>query len=88
MFCFILLFPYIDSNFLYFSRMEKRIEIFKKVMELDQEKINSNQSYYDEYQSILLELEQQRERNINSVINKASNQLNTFIVSGKEQGNG
>lgn len=42
MFCFILLFPYIDSNFLYFSRMEKRIEIFEKVMELDQEKINSN----------------------------------------------
>lgn len=38
MFCFILLFPYIDSNFLYFSRMEKRIEIFEKVMELDQEK--------------------------------------------------
>lgn len=68
--------------------MEKRIEIFEKVMELDQEKINSNQSYYDEYQSILLELEQQRERNINSVINKASHQLNTFIVSGKEQGNG
>lgn len=67
--------------------MEKRIEIFEKIMELDQEKINSNPLYYDEYQSILSELEQQRERNINSVINKASNQLNIFIVSGKEQGN-
>lgn len=87
MFCCILLLPYIDSNFLYFSRMEKRIEIFEKIMELDQEKINSNPLYYDEYQSILSELEQQRERNINSVINKASNQLNIFIVSGKEQGN-
>lgn len=87
LFCCILLFPYIDSNFLYFSRMEKRIEIFEKVMELDQEKINSNPAYYNEYQSILSELEQQRERNINSVINKASHQMNAFIVSGKEQGN-
>lgn len=39
-FCFVLLFPYIDSNFLYFSRMEKRISILERVMELDQEKIN------------------------------------------------
>ncbi len=87
LFCCILLFPYIDSNFLYFSRMEKRIEIFEKVMELDQEKINGNQAYYNEYQSILQEIEQQRERNINSVINKASKHLNTFIDTGKEQGN-
>lgn len=87
LFCCILLFPYIDSNFLYFSRMEKRIKIFEKVMELDQEKIKRNQAYYNEYQSILQEIEQQRERNINSVINKASKHLNTFIDTGKEQGN-
>ena len=29
-FCFVLLFPYIDSNFFYFSRMEKRIDILDR----------------------------------------------------------
>jgi len=86
-FCFVLLFPYIDSNFLYFSRMEKRISILERVMELDQEKINSNQAYQNEYQSILKELEQQSERTINSVMNRVSNYINNLMETGKEQGN-
>lgn len=61
-FCIVLLFPYIDSNFFYFSRMEKRISILERVMELDEAKINSNQVYRNEYQSILQEIEQQSER--------------------------
>lgn len=86
-FCFVLLFPYIDSNFLYFSRMEKRISILERVMELDQEKINSNQAYQNEYQSILKEMEQQSERTINSVMNRVSNYINSLMETGKEQGN-
>ena len=86
-FCFVLLFPYIDSNFLYFSRMEKRISILERVMELDQEKINSNQAYQNEYQSILKEMEQQSERTINSVMNRVSNYINNLMETGKEQGN-
>lgn len=83
-FCFVLLFPYIDSNFLYFSRMEKRISILERVMELDQEKINSNPAYQNEYQSILKEMEQQSERTINSVMNRMSNYINNCkcLVSG------
>lgn len=53
-FCFGRLLPYIDSNFLYFSRIEKRISVLENVMDLDQEKINSNQAYQNEYQSILV----------------------------------
>ena len=34
-FCMVLLFPYIDSNFFYFSRMEKRINILERAMNLD-----------------------------------------------------
>lgn len=86
-FCFVLLFPYIDSNFLYFSRMEKRIGILERVMELDQEKISSNPAYQNEYQSILKEMEQQSERTINSVMNRVSNYINIMIENGKEQGN-
>lgn len=86
-FCFVLLFPYIDSNFLYFSRMEKRISILERVMELEQEKINSNPAYQNEYQSILKEMEQQSERTINSVMNRVSNYINNLMETGKEQGN-
>lgn len=86
-FCFVLLFPYIDSNFFYFSRIEKRIDILEKVMALDETKINSNQAYMNEYQDILQEIEQQSDRSINSVVNKASNYINHSIAVGKEQGN-
>lgn len=86
-FCFVLLFPYIDSNFFYFSRMEKRINILEKVMALDETRINSNQAYMDEYQNILQEIEQQRDRSINSVMNKTSNYINYIVAIGKGQGN-
>lgn len=86
-FCFVLLFPYIDSNFFYFSRMEKRIDILEKVMALDETKINSNQAFINEYQNILQEIEQQSDRSINSVVDKASNYINHAIATGKEEGN-
>lgn len=85
--CFVLLFPYIDSNFLYFSRMEKRINILERVMELDQEKINSNQFYQNEYQSILQEMNQQSERTIYSVMNSMTKYINGLIATGQEDGN-
>lgn len=86
-FCFVLLFPYIDSNFFYFSRIEKRIDILEKVMALDETKINGNQAFMNEYQNILQEIEQQSDRSINSVVDKASNYINRTIATGKEQGN-
>lgn len=77
----------IDSNFFYFSRMEKRIDILEKVMALDEAKINSNQAYIDEYQSILQEIERQRNRSIDSIMNETSNYINGIVETGKEQGN-
>ncbi len=82
-FCIVLLFPYIDSNFFYYSRMEKRIDILDKVMELDETKIYTNQAYSNEYQSILKEMEQQDKRSINSITNKVFNYMS---VVGKEKG--
>lgn len=85
-FCFILLFPYIDSNFFYFSRIEKRIGVLEKVMELDEAKINSNEVYKNEYQSILQEIEQQSDRSVNSVMNRVTVFRNSIISS--DNGNG
>ena len=81
---FILVFPYIDSNFFYYSRMEKRIQ---KLMDLDEEKINHNPAYKDEYDSILQEVAQQRERSVNSVMNRAIEYVNGIVASGTAQGN-
>lgn len=87
LFIVVLLIPYIDSNFFYFSRMEKRINVLDKVMALDQDKINSNQAYIDEYQRILQEMEQQSERSINSLMNKFIIQMNYITSMGNGEGN-
>lgn len=86
-FFIVLLFPYIDSNFFYYSRMEKRINTLRDVMELNHELINSNQAYVNEYQSILQEMEQQRERSINSLMNRADYYFDNLVVIGTGQGN-
>lgn len=72
----ILLFPYIDSNFFYFSRIEKRIDVLEKVMSLDQETINENEILSGEYQSILLEIKQQNEHSIKSVTDTITEGVN------------
>lgn len=87
LFIVVLIIPYIDSNFFYFSRMEKRINVLEKVMALDEEKINSNQAYIDEYQRILQEMEQQGERSINSLMNKFIIQINYITSMGNGEGN-
>ena len=67
--------------------MEKRINVLEKVMALDEEKINSNQAYIDEYQRILQEMEQQGERSINSLMNKFIIQMNYITSMGNGEGN-
>ena len=56
-------------------------------MALDQDTINSNQAYVDEYQRILLEMEQQSERSINSLMNKFINQVKYLTSMGNREGN-
>lgn len=87
LFIVVLLIPYIDSNFFYFTRIEKRINVLDKIMALDQDTINSNQAYVDEYQRILLEMEQQSERSINSLMNKFINQVKYLTSMGNREGN-
>lgn len=69
-FVFVLLIPYIDANFFYYNRMEKRIAILDQVMKLDPNIIKNNDVFNWKYQSILNAISQNEERSINSVMNK------------------
>lgn len=56
----LLLVPYIDSNFFYYSRMEKRIDILKSLTEFDSDIVNGREEFKQEYESLLLEMGEQR----------------------------
>lgn len=83
----ILIFPYIDSNTFYYTRMEKRINILQHLTQLDESKINSNSVYREEYDSILQEIEIQRNRSVNSLITGLTGGVAASLEAGKNQGN-
>lgn len=83
----ILIFPYIDSNTFYYSRMEKRISILEHLTQLDENKINSNPVYREEYENILQEIAIQRDRSVNSLVTGLIDGVNSSLASGKNQGN-
>ena len=83
----ILIFPYIDSNTFYYTRMEKRISILEHLTQLDETAINSNPVYRQEYESILQEIQLQRERSVNSIATQLFDTVNTSWTTGKNQGN-
>ena len=65
----LLLFPYIDANFFYYNRVDSRVEILNKISQLDGDKINSNEILKSEYDSILQEIEKQKNGSLGSVFN-------------------
>lgn len=69
-FILIIIFPFIDSNFLYFHRAEKRIAILQKIIDLDMTKIEEDVILNAEYNSILRDISQQESRYLNTVSNK------------------
>lgn len=84
-FLMVCLIPYIDSNFYYYGRMEKRITILKELTELDLEKIDSNTILQEEYKDILNDIQEQDGRMVSSIITKISNAINdTFKVKPQE----
>ena len=83
----ILIFPYIDSNTFYYTRMEKRISILEHLTQLDETAINSNPVYRQEYESILQEIQLQRERSVNSIATQLFDTVNSSWTTGKDQGN-
>lgn len=59
-----IIFPYIDANFLYYSRIEKRIDNLTSMVELTSRPIEQNEILYAEYCSILEEMSGARENSL------------------------
>lgn len=80
----LLLFPYIDANYFYYSRVEKRIDILDKVTEIDKAEIQDNIILKEEYNSILNEISKQKDGSLGSVfVTKSSNVVKKYkFLSG------
>lgn len=62
LFTVVIIYPYIDANFLYYDRIEKRIDNLQKLVELTGEPLRENEDLNKEYLSILTEMETAREK--------------------------
>ena len=81
---FLVLYPYIDANFLIYNRINKRIEILEKLTDLDTTKIATNDNLQSEYDSILSEIVSAQNKSFGSITNNADTSQNQNIkfVSG------
>ncbi len=62
------LFPYIDANYFYYNRVEQRISILKQMAELDIESFDSKPILLQEYNSILEEINNQKDVSLGNII--------------------
>ena len=65
----VIVYPYIDANFLYYDRIEKRIDNLQKLVELTGEPLYENADLNKEYYSILKEMEIAREKALSNATN-------------------
>ena len=63
----LLLFPYIDANFFYYNRVEKRITILQEFSQIHVEQIRENPVLLNEYESILSEISKQKDGSLGSI---------------------
>lgn len=80
----LLLFPYIDANFFYYNRVEKRIDILKNISSVELDKIENNPILQAEYESILDEISKQKQGSLGSVfITSSSSEISRYkFLSG------
>lgn len=81
---FLLLYPYIDANYLVYNRISQRVEILDKITKLDVEVINSNSLLKQEYDSILKEIEASQDKSIINItsVNDSKKDENIKFISG------
>ena len=65
----VIVFPYIDANFLYYDRIEKRISNLQNMVALSGMPLAENEALNAEYQSILAEMETAREKALSNATN-------------------
>ena len=63
----LVLFPYIDSNIFYYSRIDKRVDILERIIALDLDKVKNDPILLNEYNSILSEIDNQRDYSVNYI---------------------
>ena len=63
-----IVFPYIDANFFFYNRIEKRVSILQSLSEIDMEKVSQYPALQGEYDAIISEIEKQRELSISNAI--------------------
>ena len=80
----LILFPFIDTNFFYPSRIKNRIEILDKITKLDMDVISQNQYLTREYNSIVKEINESDSNYINKVLkrSKKDHTIGKFISGG------
>ena len=61
------LYPYIDANFLVFSRINKRIDILERITQLNLDKIDANLALQEEYNSIIGEISAIQEKSVGTI---------------------
>ena len=64
----LLLFPYIDANFFYYNRVEKRIDILKAISDIETEKVENNSILKAEYENILEEIRPDIDFSVNNAL--------------------
>ncbi|MCL2250034.1 MAG: hypothetical protein FWC13_12295 [Oscillospiraceae bacterium] len=82
-FAFLIIFPILDVNIFYYSRMERRIEILYRIASIDIEIIQANQILYDEYNHIISEIAQQRENAFANIFQNIQIDTSRANVTGK-----
>lgn len=80
----LLLYPYIDANFLIFSRINKRIDILERITKLDTDKIGSNSALQNEYNSIIEEIIAIQDKSVGSIATRqdTTNEKIIKFISG------
>ena len=78
------LYPYIDANFLVFSRINKRIDILERITQLNLDKIDANLALQEEYNSIIGEISAIQEKSVGTITTRqdTSNEKIIKFISG------
>lgn len=80
----LIVFPYLDANFFYYNRIEKRIDNLTSIVELNGDKIHKNQGLLLEYESIIREINDANQKSLNTFNNSTDNEFDFWAkaISG------
>lgn len=74
-----IVFPYIDANFFFYDRIEKRVGILQSLSEIDMDKVSQYPALQEEYDAIISEIEKQQELSISNAISSEQTANNTLL---------